>query len=181
MRIYVAAALTAVALASPAVAQEQPGNFEGAHIEVIGGYDLLSADGEEASGGLYGISGGYDFRGGSNVVFGIEAEAAESTGDVCESGVCLDASRDLYIGGRVGTVVSDSALLYAKLGYTNARFELDEDVLDDDDVTLDGVRAGVGIEWATGTPVVARIEYRYSNYENDLSRHQGVVGLGLRF
>ena len=181
MRILIAAALATTALASPAVAQEQqPGAFQGAHIEVIGGYDLLSADGEEASGGLYGISGGYDFQR-NNVVFGIELEAAESTGDVCEAGICLDASRDLYVGGRVGTVVSESALLYVKAGYTNARFELDPAVLGDSDTTLDGIRGGVGIEWATGTPVVARIEYRYSNYENDLSRHQGVVGLGIRF
>jgi outer membrane immunogenic protein len=26
-----------------------------------------------------------------------------------------------------------------------------------------------------------RAEYRYSNYENDFSRHQGVIGLGVRF
>jgi outer membrane immunogenic protein len=180
MRIYIAAALVAAAMASPAFAQEQTANFQGVHVDLIGGYDLLSAGGEHESGGAYGIAAGYDFQR-ENVVFGIEAEAAESTGDVCDAGICLDAGRDLYVGGRVGAVVSDVALIYAKAGYTNARFELTPAVLGDNDATLDGVRGGVGIEWATGTPVIARVEYRYSNYESDLSRHQGVVGIGLRF
>ena len=180
MRIYVAAALAAAAVASPAFAQEQAGNFQGGHVEALAGLDYLTADGEGAYGVLYGISGGFDFRR-NNVVFGIEAEAAESTTDECELGLCLDASRDLYVGGRVGGVVSDSALLYVKAGYTNARFVLADGTPLEDSTTLDGVRAGAGVEWATGTPLTVRIEYRYSNYENDTSRHQGVLGLGLRF
>ena len=181
MRIYVAAAMAAAAVtASPAFAQEQAGNFQGGHVEALAGIDNLSADGSSSTGVLYGIAGGYDFRR-NNLVFGVEAEAAESTTEECELGLCLDASRDFYIGGRVGGVVSDSVLLYVKAGYTNARFELDPAVLGDSDTTIDGIRGGAGIEWATGTPLSVRIEYRYSNYESDVSRHQGVLGLGLRF
>ena len=180
MRIYVAAALAAAAVASPAFAQDQAANFQGGHVEVIGGVDHVSTDGESGSGALYGIAGGFDFQR-NNVVFGIEAEAAESTTEDCSAGVCVDASRDLYVGGRVGGVVSDVVLVYVKAGYTNARALFDEGTPFEDSTTLDGIRGGVGVEWATGTPLSVRIEYRYSNYEADTSRHQGVLGLGLRF
>jgi outer membrane immunogenic protein len=172
MRIIFAAAVLAAASATPAFAQETQAPFAGGHIEAIGGYDSISGGGDSQSGLAYGIAGGYDFRSG-NAVFGIELEAAEST--TGDAGV--EAGRDLYAGGRIGAVVSPTVLIYAKAGYTNARAS----VTGLGGVNFDGIRAGAGVEILVGKNFSIRGEYRYSNYEDGLSRNQGVIGLGFRF
>lgn len=172
MRTIYAAAVLAAASASPALAQDASTNFAGGHIEAIGGYDSISGGGDSISGAAFGIAGGYDFRSGG-AVYGLELEAAESTTE--ESGV--EAGRDLYAGVRVGGVVSQNVLLYGKLGYTNARAT----VSGLGGTNFDGIRAGAGLEVLVGRNFSIRAEYRYSNYEADLSRNQGVVGLGFRF
>ena len=64
----------------------------------------------------------------------------------------------------------------AKAGYTNARASFAGT-----GVNFDGYRLGAGVEWMVGTNVSIRAEYRFSDYEDGLSRHQGVLGLGYRF
>jgi outer membrane immunogenic protein len=184
MRILYAAAVFAAASATPAFAQDSAPapTFSGGHVELVTGYDRINADNDGASGVTFGIAGGYDFRS-NGAVFGIEAEVSESTTDDCDPlapTVCFEAGRDLYLGGRVGGVIADGVLLYAKAGYSNARAILEAGGVSDG-VNLDGIRGGVGLEWATGTPLVVRAEYRYTNYEADFSRQQAVLGLGLRF
>lgn len=45
----------------------------------------------------------------------------------------------------------------------------------------DGIRGGAGVETRIGTNLIAKAEYRYSNYsDSSYGRHQGVVGLGFR-
>ena len=174
--LFTAAILAAAASATPAFAQDAgTQNFNGPHIEAIAGYDSLGGGGDSTDGILYGIAGGYDFRI-NNLVLGIEAEAAESTAGDCAGGVCVDASRDLYIGGRIGAVVSPNVLIYGKVGYTNARASFGGT-----GVNFDGIRAGAGIEWMLTGNLSIRGEYRYSNYEDGLSRNQGIVGLGVHF
>jgi outer membrane immunogenic protein len=172
MRTIFAAAVLAAASATPAFAQDAAPAFSGGHIEAIGGFDSISGGGDSQSGVAFGIAGGYDFRSG-NTVFGIELEAAESTTE--DAGV--EAGRDLYAGARIGAVVSPTVLIYAKAGYTNARAS----VSGLGGVNFDGFRAGAGVEFMIGTNLSMRAEYRYSNYESDLSRNQGLLGLGFRF
>jgi outer membrane immunogenic protein len=193
MRNYLIAALAAGTLATPAFAQDQ-GNLSGFRVEGLVGYDRPSVEDENADGVVYGVGVGYDFQSGG-AVFGIEAEASDSTANERVTGFALPgdelrvrAGRDLYVGGRVGAVVGSNTLLYAKAGYTNARFRVDyEDgtvgtAADFTDRTnLDGVRAGVGAQFGIGSNAYVRTEYRYSNYENGVDRHQVVGGLGLRF
>ena len=207
MRKFIVAAAAATVFAAPAYAQDAAASFTGGHIEVIGGLDHVGADGEADMGALYGISGGFDF-GGSGTVFGIEAEAADSTTDQCDVDLtCVKTGRDLYVGGRIGAVVMENALVYAKAGYTNARLVLERDApgtADDfsEGTNLDGVRVGVGVESNAGRNLVVKLEYRYSNYKNldfsddfdfedlesedfgtdiDLDRHQIMAGIGFRF
>jgi outer membrane immunogenic protein len=161
----------AAASATPAFAQDAAPAFSGGHIEAIGGYDSISGGGDSQSGLAFGISGGYDFRSG-NTVFGIELEATESTTE--DSGV--EAGRELYAGARIGAVVSPNVLIYAKAGYTSARASVGGS-----GVNFDRFRAGAGVEVLLGSNFSIRGEYRYSNYEADLSRNQGVIGLGFRF
>ena len=193
MRNYLIAALAAGTLATPAFAQDQ-GNLSGFRVEGLVGYDRPSVEDENADGVVYGVGVGYDFQSGG-AVFGIEAEASDSTANERVAGFALPgdelrvrAGRDLYVGGRVGAVVGSNTLLYAKGGYTNARVRVDyEDgtagtAADFTDRTnLDGVRAGAGAQFGIGSNAYVRTEYRYSNYESGVDRHQVVGGFGFRF
>jgi outer membrane immunogenic protein len=88
----------------------------------------------------------------------------------------VKSGRDLYAGARVGMLVTPSMLLYAKAGYTNAQAKLTSDDGTDqitlDKTKLDGIRVGGGAEYALGTNSFAKAEYRYSNYEQGVERHQ---------
>ena len=177
MRKFILAAAAVTAFAAPAYAQDTENPLVGGHIEAIGGFDYVQGSGDESDsdGAFYGVAAGYDF-GAGNTIFGIEVEATESSLKECDFGECLRAGRDLYAGGRIGTRVGEDALLYVKAGYTNALVETD-----DDDVTLDGLRAGLGVQYDIGSNLLAKLEYRYSNYEAGVTRHQAVVGVGIRF
>lgn len=183
-----ALALTA---AAPAFAQDATAPFSGPHIEAIGGWDRSQADGGHRDGVLYGVGAGYDIQRGS-MVFGVDAEANDSSAKACSGAataasprLCAKAARDLYVGGRVGTLVTPTTLLYAKAGYTNGRYKATVDTgtgsnsLGADN--LDGVRVGLGVEHALGSKAFIRTEYRYSNYQDGVSRNQVVAGVGMHF
>jgi len=188
-----AAALLAGTIATPALAQDNP-NLGGFHVDGIVGWDRSSIQNEHANGVTYGVGAGYDFRSG-NAIFGVEAEASDSTADRSVTGAVIAgdslrvrAGRDLYVGGRVGFGVGSNSLIYAKAGYTNARFRADYD--DGTAATaadfvqrtnLDGIRAGVGAQIGVGSRAYLRTEYRYSNYQDGVDRHQVVGGFGVRF
>ena len=194
MRKFAFAALClAATIATPALAQDNP-NLGGFHVDGIVGWDRSNIQNEHANGVTYGVGAGYDFRSG-NAIFGVEAEASDSTADRSVTGAVIAgdslrvrAGRDLYVGGRVGFGVGSNSLVYAKAGYTNARFRADYDdgtVATVNDFTqrtnLDGVRAGVGAQIGVGSNAYLRTEYRYSNYQDGVDRHQVVGGFGVRF
>ena len=163
MRKYLLAALCAGTLATPAFAQDQ-GNLAASASKAWSATTGRASQDESADGVAYGVGVGYDFQSG-NAVFGIEAEATDSSANERVAGVVLPgdelrvrAGRDLYVGGRVGAVVGGRTLLYAKAGYTNARVRVDyEDgtaaTINDftDRTNLDGVRAGAGAQFAIGS------------------------------
>lgn len=215
-----AAGTAFVALASPAAAQNmQNGDFTGPRVEAILGYDITqagstadndanSADDQSMDGLLYGVGIGYDIDMGG-VVLGIEGEYTDSTAKTEFSDGLdyegfglgrVDAGRDLYIGARVGTKVSDSVLAYVKGGYTNAKFNVlasDGESELSQDINSDGWRAGAGLEYGISDNTFAKLEYRYSNYQEaefenadlpdsdrfdiDTDRHQVVASVGMRF
>lgn len=182
-------ALPLLAAAAPVAAQRAP--FTGLRVEGNLGWDRLQSDGGHSDDVMYGISGGYDMQMGPALV-GIEAGIDDSDNKSCvgaetaaDPRICAKAARDIYVGGRVGTVLNPRTLLYAKAGYTNARAKITADD-GDDRVTLghedlDGVRLGAGAEYAIGPNTYLKAEYRYSNYEQGFSRNQVVGGFGLRF
>jgi outer membrane immunogenic protein len=194
MRKYLVAAFLASSFAAaPAMAQEGA-PFTGPRVEGLVGWDRSQVeDGGREDGVAYGVGLGYDFQMGGAVV-GVEAEATASTADECVNDslvtgdeLCFKAKRDLYAGARIGTVVGDSTLLYAKGGYTNARYGVDYDDGGDgsdnfsEASNLDGVRLGAGVEHAVGPNSYVKAEYRYSNYEAGFERHQALAGFGFRF
>lgn len=212
------AAASAVA-AVPAMAQGTAEPFTGFHVEGLVGYDVTKAgssidddanvdNDESIDGVVFGVGAGYDFRMG-NVVVGPEAEVTWSTaktsfenGDFEGFGIGnVEANRDLYVGGRVGYAFTPRTMVYAKGGYTNAKFDVrngDGTVVTNDDIDADGWRVGAGVEQAVSDNIFAKVEYRYSNYEKgeldftgdipdgqrfdlDLDRHQVMAGVGMRF
>ena len=192
MRKYLVAALFAATAASPSFAQTADANLGGFRLEGLLGYETTEIEDEGANGLTYGVGVGYDVQSGGGV-FGIEAEAMESELSECVSNfevtgdtLCARAGRDLYVGGRAGAAVGSNALVYAKAGYTNTRFnaEYTRGVVGDEVRTredLDGVRVGGGVQVGLGTSLYAKAEYRYSNYEQGFDKHQGLVGVGFKF
>ena len=202
MRTYlIGAALLSTVAVTPAFAQEEA-PFTGPHIEGIVGYDDVS----EGKGNLmYGVNAGYDFQLGG-VIAGIEGEYADSdvkgsASDLITTGdsFSLNTDRDLYVGARLGFAISPTTMIYAKGGYTNAKFEgrFNDGLgtIYNTGVTTDGYRLGAGVEQKFtlfGPSGFIKAEYRYSNYKNidideddldletDFDRHQAVVGVGVR-
>jgi outer membrane immunogenic protein len=190
MRCFAYPALLALTAVSPAMAQESA-PFTGPRVEGLVGWDRVQAQGEKDNAIGYGAAVGYDMQMGGAVV-GVEAEYSDSdnrncvgSATVADPRLCVKTSRDLYAGGRVGTVIGGSTLLYAKAGYTNAEAKLTSDDGADqitlDKSNLDGVRVGAGVEHAVGPRSYVKAEYRYSNYEAGVQRHQAMGGFGFRF
>lgn len=193
MRTIFIAGLLAATAATPALAQDNA-PFTGPRAEGVVGWDRVQAGGGHEDGVAYGGQIGYDFQSGFGLV-GLEGEVTGSSTDACDIAgsaatpaapqTCVKAGRDFYAGARIGTVVGGSTLLYAKAGYTNARVRL----TDYDGTTtttlagrnLDGIRVGAGVEHSFGGRFYGKAEYRYSNYQDDVSRHQVIAGLGVRF
>jgi outer membrane immunogenic protein len=207
---------------APAAAQDT--TFTGPWVAGVGGYDTNKAGSsvddaadptngvfeqdESADGIVYGAAIGYDFDLGG-VVVGGEAELTDSTADSkygdpnSDFGLgSVDAGRDIYVGARVGYKVTPSTMLYAKGGYTNARYNFigsDGTTNYEENLDTDGWRVGAGVEQKIGTNAFAKVEYRYSNYSRgeidfeatgiadsdrfdiDTDRHQVMAGVGWRF
>jgi len=211
------AAGSLVAIAAPAMAQDDT-SFNGFRLEGLVGYDssrpgsdddIDNADDLDQSidNVNYGIGVGYDMNMGGLVV-GLEGEWMESeaktdfdTFGFTEFGVAnIEAGRDLYAGVRVGVPLGSRALVYAKGGYTNARYNVlatDNTTDTETNIDLDGWRLGAGAEFAVSSNMFVKAEYRYSNYgegeveapsglesdrfDVDVDRHQLVAGVGVRF
>lgn len=220
-KMLVCLAAGSAIFAAPVMAQDAAPvvPFSGFHVEGLIGYDVTKAgssvdddvneDNDQSIDGLaYGVGAGYDLRM-NNWVVGPEAEVTWSTaktkfndGDFEGFGIGnVKANRDLYIGARLGYVVTPSTMIYAKGGYTNAKFDVRNSVGTIDtkrDIDTDGWRIGAGVEQAVGSNAFVKLEYRYSNYSKgeldysndwqdgnrfdlDLDRHQVVAGFGVRF
>jgi len=208
-------------VAVPAMAQDvgpvQP--FTGGHVEGVIGYDTTRAgsstdvdpnepNNRSIDGFMYGVGAGWDFRS-NNIVFGPEAEVTWSTaktkfddGQFENFGIGhVKTNRDLYVGAKVGYVVSPKTMVYLKGGYTNAKF----DVLNGDgtstfnrDIDTDGFRVGAGVEQEITNNTFVKLEYRFSKYKKaeldysgdipdsqrfdvDFNRHQVAAAVGVRF
>jgi len=191
MKFVAIAAVLAPLVAVPALAQTAPAGatFTGPRIEAHVGYDRLGTNDSNGNvdGVTYGVGVGYDHAFGGAVI-GVEVNADLSNiDDETTSGgttLGLKAKRDLDASVRVGAVVGSRAMIYGKVGYANSRFRgsvanAAGTFRTSDD--LEGVRAGVGVEYALGTSSYAKVEYRYTNYEQGVDRNQVLAGVGFRF
>lgn len=166
------AALVAVpALAAP---------FDGPFIGVQGGWQQdrtkLSAT-DNGIGGrtsdrnsafTYGGQLGYDKKISPQVVVGGEVSLTDQThdtdvSDALRNNYRLNFGRTVNATARVGYLVRPDTLVYARAGYSNARFDL-RDTIGASAQNRDGYTVGAGVEKAITSSVSARLEYNYSDY-----------------
>ena len=204
-------------MAAPAMAQDS--GFSGPWVAGVAGYDINKAGSSQddgvnapqdanAEGMVYGGAVGYDLDMGTMVI-GAEAELTDSNADSTYGDPyttfglgTVDAGRDLYVGARAGFKATPTTLVYAKAGYTNARFNYqgsDGSTIYATNIDTDGYRLGAGVEQKFGGNAFAKLEYRYSNYPEgevdfeaanvadsdrfdiDTDRHQVMASVGIRF
>ena len=204
-------------MAAPAMAQDS--GFSGPWVAGVAGYDINKAGSSQddgvnapqdanAEGMVYGGAVGYDLDMGTMVI-GAEAELTDSNADSTYGDPyttfglgTVDAGRDLYVGARAGFKATPSTLVYAQAGYTNARFNYqgsDGSTIYATNIDTDGYRLGAGVEQKFGGNAFAKLEYRYSNYQEgevdfeatnvvdsdrfdiDTDRHQVMASVGIRF
>jgi len=188
MRAYVVAFTSLIALAATAT----PACAEGFRAEIHGGWDHVQGSEEDDDGVLYGLGLGYDFNVGQKGFIGVDFSLDDSSTKDCERSAivandraCLSAGRDIAAGIRGGVKVGERGKVYALAGYTNARYKTSyttpAGVTTRDAANLDGFRLGAGYEHNLTSNVYGKVEYRYSNYESDISRHQVLFGVGLNF
>lgn len=184
--------LAPVAFAPAAFAEE----MTGPRAEVVLGWDQLRFDLDEFGTDArakrsdlgYGVALGYDAQIGQNLIGGVEASVLLSDGNYsfgdATTGGSLDAKRDITLAARLGTKVTDNALLYGKLGYSNFRVgtaAIADGVTTSNTRNFDGVALGVGAEVGLGNGAYLKSEYRYSNYEDGLAKNDILTGIGIRF
>jgi len=188
------AAAALIGVAAPAAAQDAA-TFTGPRVEAQVGWERIRFDlgdygveeSTQDSGITYGATVGYDVALGTSLVAGVEATLSYSStdgafADSSALGYTYDTGRELAVAGRVGVPVGSSALLYGKAGYTNLRVSAVDDAATTTTRTdLDGIQAGVGAEIALTPSTFVKGEYSYSDYENDISRHRILTGIGIRF
>lgn len=213
--VFASAALLGVMVSTSAGAQATEGSFDGPRIEIRGGWDFLNLEGsvtdgtnsitreEGKSGASYGGEIGYDYRR-NNLVFGGYAGIEGSSVKECDElfgldELCLKSGRNITAGVRIGSVVSDNFMIYAKGGYSNGRLQATyrdfELILADvnEGENLSGFHLGAGIEGEVGGNIYGRLEYVYSDYGKQTvrvedgafslkpTRHQVLYGMGVRF
>ena len=162
--IILAAAFGMLAVASPAMAQDESSTFTGARVGVELG--VVDDNFLGTSEGTYGFNAGYDFDLGGAVV-GVTATYIDTFGND-NFGV-----RELGLSGRVGGKVTPRTLVYASGGYS----DIDANGLPG---SISGVKVGLGLEQSFGN-LYANVETRYGNYEAGLELYQTAIGFGVRF
>lgn len=193
MRYIAFAALLAATTAAPAFAQDTSAPFTGPRVEALVGVDQLRGL-RHNEGVTYGGAVGYDVQvqGPVGPIFGVEASLTDSTAKMCSGAatiaaprICQSAGRDIYVGARVGAPVLPKTLIYAKAGYTNARFTrtatVGTAISPIDKGNYDGWRVGGGLEYALSPSMFVKAEATVSGYEDGFTRRQAVAGFGMRF
>ena len=200
--MYIRLVAAAAAIASPLVfaaadAQDVDGHsFTGPRIEATAGWDQVKFDlsryamtgSSKGSGFDWGLEAGYDARLGGNIIGGVETGVSFSNlnhgfSDGTTS-YLMHARRDIEISARLGFLVGQNALVYGKAGYTN--FQLGSDATTGGVTTvqhanLDGLRLGAGVELGLSKAMYVKTEYRYSNYQDGVTKNEVLAGLGFRF
>ena len=171
------ATVAVLALAAvPALAE----SFDGPFIGVQGGWQqdrtkpstidnrIAGPTSDNNSAFTYGAQLGYDRKITPQIVLGGEVSLTDQTkntdvSDALRNNYRLNFGRTVNATARVGYLVTPDTLVYARGGYSNARFDL-RDTIGSGAQNRDGYTVGAGVERAITSSVSARLEYDYSDY-----------------
>lgn len=200
MKLIVFCAIATAAVTAPAAAQEAT-KFDGPFVGVQLGWqqDRRSATSStvppitirtNGDGLVYGGQVGYDANIGG-AVLGLEGSITGRSGNNGSATLDFETGRTINVTARAGLLVSPESLLYARGGYSNARFSLTNPAGNSE--SRNGYTLGAGCERSLTDKISARIEYAYSNYGSDTlpgiggpvdvnyRRHGMTAGFNLRF
>ncbi|AYO75878.1 outer membrane protein [Novosphingobium panipatense] len=177
----------AVAIATPAAAQEFQGPYVGAQV----GWKQDKAINDSRNSVVGGVLAGYDQEVTPNVVLGVEAgfslAASDRIGPAGTNAAVIDPDYSFDVSARAGYVVGQKNLLYVRGGYANSRGDFVRNIGSvrvSDKETYDGWFVGGGVERKLLDNVSTRIEYRYSDLGSNnfkFDRHQVLAGVAYRF
>jgi outer membrane immunogenic protein len=146
----------------------------------------------------YGAVAGYDARVSEQFVLGGEVSVTGAGGQIVipdTGGIQVDPRRTFGLAARAGVLASPNTLVYARGGWANGRFSLN-DGGERTSRNRDGWTIGGGVEQVVAPNVSLKGEYRYSQFGRfraDVSdfdvdalsarftRHQLVAGVNFRF
>lgn len=165
--VFAALAATAAFAATPAMAQEATPseNFDGFRIGATAGFDNVTGA-IDTNDVVYGADVGYDFSVSDRIILGVEATATN----------VFEDSRTFGAAARAGVAVTDNFMPFIRAGWANYR-----DVTNIVDRDVDGLTVGGGFELAVTKDFYAKVEYRYSDFEQGVGNHGAILGVGLRF
>lgn len=146
---------------TPEVEALKKADFAGAYVGIALGGAMLDPDGagNDFSGAVGEIMGGYDFRRGS-IVFGPRIRGALTTLEDDANAMQIDGY--INLGGRAG-LVFNRTLVYGSLGYEFISASSDTPALDAalDDANLRAWTLGVGAETRIFDGLTAGAEFEY--------------------
>jgi outer membrane immunogenic protein len=140
-----------------------------------------------------GVFAGYDVRVAERFVIGAEAgidfgSDDETLASVAGNTITIDPKYSIDLTARTGYLVTPETLIYVRGGYANARTRttlVNSAGLRGDSGNADGWVVGGGVERSLGRNASARLEYRYSKFEDDGdgrdARNRVLAGLSFRF
>jgi outer membrane immunogenic protein len=186
-------------LPTPDVIAPEPANdWTGFHLGALLGWTWADAESDATGGDVDadgvdgGVYAGFDYQMG-NFVLGAEGDLIVSGVDGEEGPLSLDQGLNGSLRARAG-VALDQFLLYGTGGAALTEVELGGGGADDD-AMLWGWTVGAGAETMITDNITARVEYRYTDYEDetfsvgappasvesDLSTHSVRAGVGVKF
>lgn len=185
-------AVAAVATVSSMTAQADDSFFSGPYVGAeVGFTDLGFADDAfdfdssvdtGANGLFYSAIVGYRMQLDNGLVVGLEGSVGGSSSDITDGDDKYSTGRQLGIDATIGTTLgnADNILLFAAVGYRNARATI-TDGTDSYSANGDGVKFGVGVEYAFSETISLRTTANYINYEADVREIQVLVGVLFNF
>lgn len=198
--VLLLAPATLLMFAAPATAEE----FEGPFVGAAAGYGRDEVGPQLNDGNVlpdeltrdaayFQLFAGYDnaiapkVRVGVEAAFGLGADDELRLSDAAGL-LTLDPEYTFEFTGRVGYLVSDKALIYARGGYQNSHIEVNLTEVGGltvrDKGDADGWLAGGGLEYSFGDELRGRVEYRYSDLGHggpSWDRHQILAGVLWNF
>lgn len=198
------AAVAAVAIATPALAQDAETevasngtSFRGVRIEGNLGGDRFMSEGNHHDKFGYGGTVGFDGTIGSRFVIGAEGtywnpnNGNENVTALADGNTIAHKSFEEWGAAvRAGVLVTPQFLVFGKAGYVNAEQRRaitgpTGRLLVYDHYRSDGYQVGGGVEYtvmpAMRTPIYVNAQYVYSVYNGNSSRQRVMAGVGIRF